>query len=644
MPNNKKKKESKEMEMLKKMFEGKTPKRQNQKRRNPFVTFLLMVFLLTALYQIFGGQFSEEAQNPREKVAISQIQEYYKNGNLVELTVKKGRVLADTKDGAKLFAYKLPNETVSDLGFNLADNNTKISVSDIESDAFWGDLVSSVLPILIILAIIIFLMRRATGGGGGGFGFGSSRAKLFNKEDSTTKFKDVAGSEEAKEELVEVVDFLKKPKKYLKIGAKIPKGILLVGSPGTGKTLLARAVAGEAGVPFFSISGSEFIEMFVGVGASRVRDLFQKAKKLSPAIIFIDEIDAIGKQRGHGFGGGHDEREQTLNQILSEMDGFETGTTVIILAATNRPEVLDKALLRPGRFDRRVVIDKPDLQARIDILKVHANKKPLAKDVKFEDIAKKTSGFSGAELESVMNEAAIATAKVNKKTITQAALFEAVEKVMMGPEKRSAKHLEEEKKITAYHEVGHALISHEIPECDPVHKISIVARGMSLGSTWYLPDEERRMYSKAKFLAEVCSLLGGRLGEEIKFGKDKITTGASNDFQRATSIARRMVMEYGMSPLGPIVFGEDGGGAYTGADFGSQKNYSEETAQKIDEQVAVIINTCLEKGRKILQDNIAIFESITQYLLEKEVVSSEEFEEFFKKKKSVQKKVAKKSA
>ena len=643
MPNKKKKKESKEMEMLKKMFEGKTPNRQNNRRRNPFVTFLLMVFLVTALYQVFGGQFSEEAQNPREKVAISQIQEYYKNGDLTELTVKLGKVLADTKDGSKLFAYKLPNETVADLGFNLKDNNTKISVSDIESDAFWGDLISSVLPILIILAIIIFLMRRASGGASGGFGFGMSRAKLFNKEDSKTKFKDVAGSEEAKEELVEVVDFLKKPKKYLKIGAKIPKGILLVGSPGTGKTLLARAVAGEAEVPFFSISGSEFIEMFVGVGASRVRDLFQKAKKLAPAIIFIDEIDAIGKQRGHGFGGGHDEREQTLNQILSEMDGFETGTNVIILAATNRPEVLDKALLRPGRFDRRVVIDKPDLQARTEILKVHSNKKPLANDVKLQDIAKKTSGFSGAELESVMNEAAIATAKANKKSITQAALFEAVEKVMMGPEKRSAKYLEVEKKITAYHEVGHALISHMIPECDPVHKISIIARGMSLGSTWYLPDEERRMYSKEKFLAEICSLLGGRLGEETKFGKEKITTGASNDFQRATSIARRMVMEYGMSPLGPIVFGEDGGGAYTGAEFGTQKNYSEETAQKIDAEVSKIINACLEKGRKILQDSIDVFEAITQHLLEKEVITAEEFEEFFKSKKGVKKSLKKNS-
>ena len=625
-----KKQNNNDFNFFKKILKEKTPKRQNYKRKNPFTTFLLLVLLITALYQVFGDQFSEEKRSQREKVAISQIQEYYNNNELKEITVQKGKVLATNKNGDNFFAYKLPNETVSDLGFNQENTQVKISVSDIESDAFWGDLVKSVLPIIIILAILIFLMRKAGGGSGGGFGFGSSKAKLFNKEDSKTKFTDVAGSHEAKEELVEIVDFLKKPKKYIKIGAKIPKGILLVGAPGTGKTLLARAVAGEASVPFFSISGSEFIEMFVGVGASRVRDLFQKAKKLAPAIIFIDEIDAIGKQRGNGFGGGHDEREQTLNQILTEMDGFETGTNVIILAATNRPEVLDKALLRPGRFDRRVVIDKPDLEARIEILGVHSKKKPLAKDVKFKDIAKKTPGFSGAELESVMNEAAIATAKANKKTINQAAVFEAVEKVMMGPEKRSAKNLEIERKITAYHEVGHALISYKIPECDPVHKISIIARGMSLGSTWYLPDEERRMYSKTKFLGEICSLLGGRIGEEIKFGKDNITTGASNDFQRATSIARRMVTEYGMSPLGPIVFGEESGGNYTGAEFGMQKNYSEETAQKIDKEVSKIINTCLEKGRKIIHDNIDVFEKISQYLLKTEVVTAEKFNSFFK--------------
>lgn len=606
-------------------------KRQNFKRRNPFLTFLFIVLLCTAIFQLFGNQFYGE-QIKRELIPISQVVKLYNEAKLEKVLVKTSEVLSDAKDGKKFLSYKLPNETQKDLGFNNPTITTEVAVADTESDAFWASLISSILPILIIFAIIIFFMKRAGGSGGaGGFGFGSSRAKLINKEDSKTTFNQVAGCEEAKEELIEVVDFLKNPKKYIKMGAKIPKGILLVGAPGTGKTLLARAVAGEADVPFFSISGSEFIEMFVGVGASRVRDLFEKAKKVAPAIIFIDEIDAIGKQRGPGFGGGHDEREQTLNQILTEMDGFENETNVIVVAATNRPDVLDKALLRPGRFDRRVVIDKPDAKAREEILLVHAANKPLAKDVNLEAIAKKTPGFSGAQLESVMNEAAIAAAKVDMKTITQKQLFEAVEKVMMGPEKKSAKSIEKEKIITAYHEVGHALVSKMIPECDPVHKISIIARGMSLGSTWYLPDEERRMYSKSKFLGELCSLLGGRVAEKVKFGENEITTGASNDLERATAIARRMVMEYGMSNLGIGTFGESLGGEYSGMDFGSQKNYSEETARKIDEEVARILQSCLEKTEKIIKDNLDIFEAISQKLLEVEVLTAEEFEEFFKR-------------
>ena len=626
-----KKNEKRDNKVLQDLLKKTRAKRQNNKRKNPFVTFLLLVLLATALYQVFGQSIANT--QPREKVAISEVVSLYNAGELEKVTVNTGEVLADAKDGTKYTAFKLPNETRADLGLNNSEIATEVAVADTESGRFWAELMTAIIPILIILAIIVFLMRRASGGpgGAGGFGFGTSKAKLFTKEDSKTKFADVAGAEEAKEELVEVVDFLKSPKKYIKMGAKIPKGILLVGSPGTGKTLMARAVAGEADVPFFSISGSEFIEMFVGVGASRVRDLFEKAQKVAPAIIFIDEIDAIGKQRGPGFGGGHDEREQTLNQILTEMDGFENDTSVIVMAATNRPDVLDKALLRPGRFDRRVVIDKPDLKAREEILNVHARNKPMDKDVDFEAVAKKTPGFSGAELESVMNEAAIAAARVNKKTINQADLFEAVEKVMMGPEKKSAKYVEKEKVITAYHEVGHALVSKMIPECDPVHKISIVARGMSLGSTWYLPDEERRMYSKSKFLAEMCSLLGGRVAEKIKFGAEEITTGASNDIERATSMARRMVTEYGMSPLGPIAF-EERKGVFAGEEYSNQKAYSEETARKIDEQVSLLLENAFEKAEKILQDNVEVFEKISQDLLKQEVITAEEFQKYFPKK------------
>ena len=634
-PNNKKtpKKPSKKEKELFKFLLQNYPKKQNFKKRNPFITFLLIVLIITALYQIFGSNLSEDSLAKREKIAVSELVKLYQSQQLSKITVKRGEIIADGVNGKKYFAYKLPNENRKDLALDNENIPTPVFVADTESNIFWGNLISSIIPVLIIFAIIAFMMRKA--GSGGGLGFGMSKAKMFTKQNSKTKFTDVAGCKESKEELIEVVDFLKHPKKYLKLGAKIPRGILLVGEPGTGKTLLARAVAGEAGVPFFLISGSEFIEMFVGVGASRVRDLFGKAKKLAPAIIFIDEIDAIGKQRGPGFGGGHDEREQTLNQILTEMDGFENETNVIVLAATNRPDVLDKALLRPGRFDRRVIIDKPDLEARTEILTVHSRSKPLDKKVDLKEIAKKTPGFAGAELESVMNEAAILTAKSNKQVINQTILLDAVEKVLMGPEKKSVKLIEKEKIITAYHEVGHALVSHIIPDCDPVHKISIVARGMSLGSTWYLPNEERRMYSKSKFIGEICSLLGGRVAEEIKFGKDEITTGASNDLERASGVARRMVTEYGMSSLGPIVFGEKYQGGFAGADFGHEKNYSDETALKIDLEVTKIIEGAFKKTREIIEKNIKVFEKITKQLLEKEVLTAQEFSAFFTRKKVI---------
>jgi cell division protease FtsH len=594
--------------------------RQNYYKKSPFVTFLLVVLLLTGVFALFQNTFQT---NPAQETSLSEVSRWYKDNVLESVMVKKGKIEVIKKDGTQFFAYRLPQETVSHLGFLDTENDTKVSVEDTVSQAFWGDLFSSVFTIILILFILSFFLKKM-GGGVGGMSFGLSKAKLFSKEKTTTKFDDVAGAEESKEELKEVVDFLKYPKKYSKIGAKIPRGILLVGNPGTGKTLLARAVAGEAGVPFFSISGSEFIEMFVGVGASRVRDLFEKAKKVSPSIVFIDEIDAIGKQRGPGFGGGHDEREQTLNQILTEMDGFENETQVIVIAATNRPDVLDKALLRPGRFDRRVHIDMPDSAARAEILLVHAKNKPIAKAVSFENIAKKTSGFSGAELESVMNEAAIATAKANKTEITEDFIFEAVEKVLMGPEKRSRKVIEKEKEVTAYHEVGHALVAKMIPECDPVYKISIVARGFAGGVTWFLPDEEKRLMSKKHFLADICSLLGGRSAEILQFGEENVTTGASHDLERATHLARSLVTKYGMSPLGIAVHDEERG-AFMGADITTSKKYSEKTAQMIDEEVSKILSEQLKRAQQILEKNKDLFQKISLLLLEKEVILGEEF-------------------
>jgi cell division protease FtsH len=462
--------------------------------------------------------------------------------------------------------------------------------------------------------------------------FGMSRAKEFDKKktDKVT-FGDVAGSEAAKQDLSEIVDFLKNPKKYLKMGAKIPRGVLLYGPPGTGKTLLARAVAGEADVPFFSISGSEFVEMFVGVGASRVRDLFSKARKNSPCIIFIDEIDAVGRHRGAGLGGGHDEREQTLNQILSEMDGFEKDTNVIVIAATNRPDVLDPALLRPGRFDRRITIDNPDLNERLAILKVHARNKPFDKSVDLEIVARHSPGFSGADLENLLNEGALLAARENKKHIDQSDLDRSLEKVLLGPEKSGKLMTDEEIKITAYHELGHAITGYVLPHTDPVHKISIVSRGMALGVTWFLPERDRLLVSKEKFEDELVSLLGGRAAEELMFGENAVTTGASNDMEKATKIARNMVTKYGMSPLGPITFGEHHGNPFLGKDLMHEKTYSEDTAKMIDAEVSKALQKALKSARDILTKYKKLLVKIGDDLIEKETITRDEFEAYFKK-------------
>ncbi|MBD3328666.1 ATP-dependent zinc metalloprotease FtsH, partial [Candidatus Peregrinibacteria bacterium] len=498
----------------------------------------------------------------------------------------------------------------------------------------------SLLPFIFIAGFLIFMMRQAQSSNNQAMSFGRSQARMNDQNKPQTTFKDVAGAKEAKEELVEVVDFLKNPSKYTSMGAKIPKGVLLVGAPGTGKTLLARAVAGEAKVPFFNISGSEFVEMFVGVGASRVRDLFKKAKRNAPCIVFIDEIDAVGRQRGAGLGGGNDEREQTLNQILTEMDGFEQGTNIIVMAATNRPDVLDPALLRPGRFDRRVVVDVPDIEARKEILEVHARNKHLEKNVDMQIIAAHTPGFTGADLENLMNEAAILAAKNDQKTISMSDLEMSIEKVMMGPERKTRVLSKEERKKTAYHEVGHAVVGHVLPNCEPVHKISIVSRGMALGVTWFLPEEDKHLYAKSKFLDEMCSLLGGYVAEETFFGE--VSTGASNDLEKATNMARRMVTEYGMSSMGPVIFGDKNNEVFLGRDYGHVRNYSEEIAASIDKEIRKFIDESYARTKKIVKEHKEDIIRVAEALLKKETLVKKEFIKIFDNKKTKSKKTSSK--
>jgi cell division protease FtsH len=481
----------------------------------------------------------------------------------------------------------------------------------------------TLLPIFVVIFLVFLILRQAQSGGNQALSFGRSRAKTLSENRPKVTFNDVAGVDEAKEELGEIVEFLKYPKKFQALGARIPKGVLLLGPPGSGKTLLARAIAGEAGVPFFSISGSDFVEMFVGVGASRVRDLFDQAKKSAPCIVFIDEIDAVGRQRGAGLGGGHDEREQTLNQLLVEMDGFDQNTGVILIAATNRPDVLDPALLRPGRFDRQIVVDRADMRGRQKILEIHARNKPLGKEVKLETLAKRTPGFSGADLENLLNEAALLAARRNKTTIEMNDCDEAIDRVMVGPERRSIVMSQKEKEIAAYHESGHAIVGSLTEKGDPIHKVTIIPRGVALGLTWSLPEDDRHSRTKEELLGIVMFSLGGRLAEEIKF-KD-VTTGASNDFEKATELARRMVTQYGMSDtLGPIQYGRGTHQVFLGRDFGEERNYSEEIASKIDAEVRRIIESCYDRGRTLLLENWDKVERMVGSLLEYETVEAEE--------------------
>ncbi|MEK9156346.1 MAG: ATP-dependent zinc metalloprotease FtsH [Patescibacteria group bacterium] len=594
-------------------------------RINVTKSIIYSIILILAI-SFLTNAFSFQRRDIKE-VPISEISAGVKDGVISEIVVKDNQVTATKEDGSKVRSVKEAGISLTEYG--IAPDQTTISIKDTSGSATWFSVLSLALPLLVIGGLVWFMMRSAQGANNRAFGFGKSTARLFMGNTKVT-FADVAGLIEPKQELFEVVDFLKNPKKFRDLGAEIPRGVLLVGPPGTGKTLLAKAVAGEAGVPFFSISASEFVEMFVGVGASRVRDLFARAKRNAPAIIFIDELDAIGRQRGAGLGGSHDEREQTLNQILVEMDGFDTNDNVIVVAATNRPDVLDPALLRPGRFDRQVVIDLPDRQEREMILKVHTRHKPIESGVNLTHIAATTPGFSGADLRNLMNEAAILAARENRRTVSQKNLDEAIEKVMMGPERRSRMLSDEEKKITAYHEAGHAVVSHLLPNCDPVRKISIISRGMTLGYTWSMPEVDRHLQSRARFVDEIASLMGGRVAEAEFFGQDKITTGAQNDLKRATDLARKMVMEYGMSEkLGPQTYGHREEMPFLGREYTEHRNYSDKIAGLIDEEVSAFIRVAKKKAEEVICGHKKVIEEIARTLLQKEVIEGEEFSKFF---------------
>ncbi|MDD5769450.1 MAG: ATP-dependent zinc metalloprotease FtsH [Candidatus Gracilibacteria bacterium] len=554
------------------------------------------------------------------------------DGNKAIATLS-GKIIENNIEKEQRDIVILPeNDSLKDLGLLNTGSGitTKVEVKDLTSKKFWEDILPSIV-LFILFAVIAFLIIGRMGGvANNAMSFGKSRARIYDKNKDKILFTDVAGAEEEKVELMEIVDFLKNPKKYKEIGAKIPKGILLVGPPGTGKTLIARAVAGESDVPFLSISGSEFVEMFVGVGASRVRDLFEQAKKLAPSIIFIDEIDAIGKKRGPGLGGGHDEREQTLNQILTEMDGFDQDTNVIIMGATNRADVLDKALLRPGRFDRKVTINLPNLEDREKILLVHSKGKPISKKIDFKALASKTVGFSGADLGNLINEAAIITARKNLKEITDEIITEAFERIVMGLTKKSQVMDEQEKKTTAYHEVGHALVGKLLPNTDPVHKVSIISRGGALGVTWFLPERDRLLVSKAKYLDELATLYGGRVAEEIFFGRENITTGASNDIERATKIARDMITRFGMDEeIGAENFAPEYiSGNYLGAE-GQAKPFGEKTQDLIDAKVKEILANAYKKAKELITNNKDLHIKIAEDLIIKEEINKEEFEAYF---------------
>lgn len=586
------------------------------------------VIFLVALYFLFGNVFVKQ-----NTVSITEVANEIKDGKVTAMTVEGSKVTVTLKDGSKQYSEISSTQPVTTTLKDLGADPTKVNITlkDSQDNAAFWNIVLTLVPTIIIIGFFWYMLRQAQGANNQAMMFSRSKAKVFDPTKQKVNFSDVAGAEEAKQELSEIVEFLKFPKKFTNLGAKIPQGVLLFGPPGTGKTLLARAVAGEANVPYFSISGSEFVEMFVGVGASRVRDLFARAKKNAPCIIFIDEIDAVGRQRGAGLGGSHDEREQTLNQILVEMDGFEQGTNVIVIAATNRPDVLDPALQRPGRFDRRVILDLPDIKDREAILKVHAKNKPIAKEANLTMIARKTPGFSGADLQNVMNEAAIIAARSNRKEVETKDLDDAVEKVLLGPERKNRVISPREKEITAYHEAGHAIVGHILPCTDPINKISIISRGMALGVTWSLPQEDKRLISKSEMLDDIAMSLGGRVAEEIVF--KEITTGASNDMEKATKMARDMVTRYGMTDaLGPQVYGHRDEMVFLGRELTEhEKNYSEEVAAKIDREVNRIIEAAYAQAKTLLTKNKKKLKEIAEALIQKETIEGDEFEKLMGK-------------
>jgi len=583
--------------------------------KNMAIWLVIGVVLMTVF-----NQFNTR-QTALGSLEYSQFLEEVKQGRITKVVIQGRTLEATTSDGKKITTYAPPDLwMVSDL----LKNNVKVVAKPEEEQSFLTSIFVSWFPMLLLIGVWIFFMRQMQGGGkGGAFSFGKSRARMMDESSNTITFADVAGCDEAKEEVYEMVDFLKDPTKFQKLGGRIPRGVLLVGSPGTGKTLLAKAIAGEAKVPFFSISGSDFVEMFVGVGAARVRDMFDQAKKAAPCIIFIDELDAVGRQRGAGLGGGNDEREQTLNQMLVEMDGFEGSAGVIVVAATNRPDVLDPALLRPGRFDRQVVVPLPDIRGREQILKVHMRKVPVAPDIDASILARGCPGFSGADLANLVNEAALFAARANKRLVDMENFERAKDKIMMGAERRSMVMPEEERKNTAYHESGHAVVAKLLPKTDPVHKVTIIPRGRALGLTMQLPDQERYSQDRERLLSTITVLFGGRIAEELFM--QQMTTGASNDFQRATDLARRMVTQWGMSDsLGPMVYGEEEGEIFLGRSVTTHKNVSESTMQKVDTEIRRILDEQYARARKLLEENRDKVEAMTAALLELETIDSDQ--------------------
>ncbi len=591
-----------------------------------FIKYALWIVFI-AMLLVFGYAYYQRSVQPQKQVAYSDLWNRINTNaeSISEVTVGPNtasvKLVGDSQE-----VVQIPPNASGDLTKALISHHVKVSGDNTASNAGISlNMVLWIIPLIIVVTLFMIIARQLQSGGSQALSFGRSRAKLLTENRPKVTFADVAGVDEAKQELGEVVEFLKYPKKFQQLGARIPKGLLLLGPPGSGKTLLARAIAGEAGVPFFSISGSDFVEMFVGVGASRVRDLFEQAKKSAPCIVFIDEIDAVGRQRGAGLGGGHDEREQTLNQLLVEMDGFDVNTGVILIAATNRPDVLDPALLRPGRFDRQVVVDRADVVGRAQILSVHARNKPLAPDVRLEVLARRTPGFSGADLENLLNEAALLAARQNKTQIDMKDCEEAIDRVVAGPERKSRIMSQREKELVAYHESGHALTAKLLPNADPLHKVTIIPRGMALGITMQLPTEDRYLMTKAEIVDRIMVLLGARAAEELIFQEN--TTGAHDDLQKATSLARKMVMEFGMSPkIGPIALGKKHEQIFLGRDIVEERNYSEEVASQIDTEVRGIIDTCYANAYHLLETNIDKLHRLAEALLEKETIEADEVE------------------